>query len=208
MGTVPSPAPEQLAPQGRRKLRVTVGLAFVQTLRPALYVLLAASALLSFGAGSERFQSLLPAWVPNLAPLFFGVFLAIFVVYRLALVRARRYPAFVALFQIGLGVLTLVLLLPGTRKDLSQQAPADDVAALLGSGDARVRALAAEVAGARPGGQRWSRLLLERLGHGDPRVRAAARAALTRLAGSDPAVGLSDEAAAARWREELRARGW
>jgi hypothetical protein len=185
-----------------------VGLAFVRTLRPALYLLLAASALLSFGAGSERYQSLLPSWVPNLAPLFFGVFLAIFVVYRLALVRARRYPAFVALFQIGLGVLTLVLLLPGTRRELAPQAPADDVAALLGSGDARVRALAAEVAGTRAGGQRWARLLVERLSDANPNVRSAARAALAKLAGSDPAAGLSDEATAARWREELGARGW
>ena len=208
MGNEPSPAPQQAAPPGRRKLRVTVGLAFVKTLRPALYVLLAASAVLSFGAGSERYQSLLPSWVPNLAPLFFGVFLAIFVVYRLALVRAKRYPAFVALFQIGLGVLTLVLLLPGTRRELSQGGPADDVAALIVSGDARVRALAAEVAGSRPGGQRWSQLLVERLSDGDARVRAAARSALARLAGSDPAAGLSDEAAAARWREELRSRGW
>jgi hypothetical protein len=187
---------------------VTVGLAFVQTLRPALYLLLAASALLSFGAGSERFQSLLPAWAPSLAPLLFGTFLAIFAVYRLALVRARRYPAIVGLFQIGLGVLVLVLLLPGTRRELSQQPPGDDVRALLGSGDPRVRALAAEVAGQRPGGPRWAGALVERLGDGDARVRAAARAALVRLAGSDPSAGLSDEDAATRWRDELKARGW
>jgi hypothetical protein len=187
---------------------VTVGLAFVQTLRPALYVLLAASALLSFGAGTERYQSLLPAWAPSLAPLLFGAFLGIFAIYRLALVRARRYPAIVALFQIGLGVLVLVLLLPGTRRELALQGPADDVSALLSSGDPRVRALAAEVAGTRPGGQRWAGLLLERLGDGDARVRTAARVALARLAGTDVAAGLSEEAAAARWRDELRARGW
>ncbi|HMC33511.1 MAG TPA: hypothetical protein VKH65_03850 [Myxococcales bacterium] len=36
-----------------RKLRVRVGLAFVRTLRPALYALLVASALLTFWAGSD-----------------------------------------------------------------------------------------------------------------------------------------------------------
>ena len=36
-----------------RKLRVRVGLAFVRVLRPALYVLLVASALLTFWAGGD-----------------------------------------------------------------------------------------------------------------------------------------------------------
>ena len=209
MTAEPQTAPE--AAQGkppRRKLRVTVGLAFVKTLRPALYLLLVASALLSFWAGSERGQSQVPGWTPGLAPLLFALFLGIFAVYRLALVRAKRYPAVPALFQFFLGVLVLVLLLPATRREFAQPAGADDVAALLSAGDPRVRALAAEVAGSRPGGQRWARLLLERLTDSDPQVRSAARASLARLAGSDPAAGLPDAAAATRWRDEIRSRGW
>lgn len=202
-----APAPAQGKPP-RRRLRVTVGLAFVRILRPALYLLLVASALLSFWAGSERGQSQMPGWAPGLAPLLFALFLGIFAVYRLALVRARRYPAVPAVFQVFLGALVLVLLLPATRRELSQPAGADDVAALLTAGDPRVRALAAEVAGGRAGGQRWARLLLERLSDSEPRVRSAARAALARLAGSDPTAGLPDDAAASRWREEVRSRGW
>jgi hypothetical protein len=196
---------------GRRHLRVSVGLAFVPLLRPALYGLLAGSAVLAFWAGSELAGKRMPPWMAAMAPAFFGVFVAIFAVYRLTLVRARRYPAATGLFQIGLGALVFVLLLPGTRRQLSEQ-PAgfaqDDVAALLGAGDPRVRALAAEVAGSRPGGQRWAAQLIDRLTDSDARVRAACRLALARIAGSDPAAGLSDEAAAARWRDEARTRGW
>lgn len=197
--------------RGQPRLHVSGGLAFVQTLRPALYALLLGSAMLSFWAGGEIAGHRMPEWASGLAPLLFGVFLGIFAVYRLSLVRARRYPAATGLFQIGLGVLVFVLLLPGTRRQLSEQAApaaADEIASLLAAGDPRVRALAAEVAGTRPGGQRWTGLLIGRLTDGDPRVRAASRAALSRLAGSDPAAGLSDEAAAARWRDEARGRGW
>ena len=196
---------------GRPRPHVTVGLAFVQTLRPALYALLVGSAVLSFWAGGEIAGHKMPEWASGLAPLLFGVFLGIFAVYRLTLVRAKRYPAAVGLFQIGLGALVFVLLLPGTRRQLSEQAApaaADELASLLSAGDPRVRALAAEVVGTRAGGQRWAGLLIDRLTDGDPRVRAASRAALAKLAGSDPSAGLSDEAAAARWRDEARSRGW
>jgi hypothetical protein len=143
---------------GRRRLRVRVGLAFVRTLRPALYALLVCSALLSFWAGGEIAGRRLPGWAASLAPALFGVFLAIFAVYRLALVRARRYPAATGLFQIGLGVLVFVLLRPATRRQLSERAPpagGDDVTALLASPDPRLRAVAAELAGYRYGGARW-----------------------------------------------------
>ena len=199
---------------GRRPLRVSVGLAFVKTLRPALYLLLVGSAVLAFWAGGEIAGRRMPDWAAAMAPALFGIFLAVFAVYRLALMRARRYPAATGYFQIGLGALVFVLLLPGTRRQLSERAtsaaPAadDDVGSLLGAGDPRVRALAAEVAGTRAGGGRWALLLVDRLGDDDPRVRAASRAALARLAGSDAGAGLSDEAAAARWREEARVRGW
>ena len=197
---------------GRPPLRVTGGLAFVQTLRPALYALLLCSAMLSFWAGGEIAGRRMPAWASGLAPLLFGLFLAIFAIYRVALVRARRYPAAVGLFQIGLGALVFVLLLPGIRRELSEQsAPTgiDELSPLLGAADPRVRALAAEVAGTRKGGQRWAAQLIDRLEEdSDPRVRAAARSALVRLFGRDPAAGLSDEAAANRFRDEARILGW
>lgn len=194
----------------RRKLPVRVGLAFVRTLRPALYVLLVASALLSFWAGGELFGHAPPSWSHSLAPALFGIFLVVFSVYRLALVRARRYPAATGLFQIGLGALVWALLLPGVRQNLARGAPGqeDPVPELLASGDARVRAAAAELAGLRDGGQRYAPALLERLEDPDPTVRSAARTALSHLAGTDVAAGLDDAEAARRWRDEALRRGW
>ncbi len=112
-----------------RKLRVRVGLTFVRTLRPALYVLLVASALLTFWAGGGIGGRELPRWAASAAPVFFAVFLVVFAVYRLALVRAKKYPAAMGLFQIGLGALVWVLLLPGTRQGIGRE-QGDDVQVL------------------------------------------------------------------------------
>ncbi len=182
-----------------RRLRVRAGLAFVQVLRPALYALLAASALFTFWAGGGHG---LPRWTQVVAPTLFAIFLVVFAVYRFALVRARKRPAATALFQVGLGALIWVLLLPGTRLKIAPAGPADDVAALLSSPDARVRALAAEVAGYRAGGSRYAAELIERLDDADPRVRERAHASLVRLAGTD--AGESTEA----WRALAKQRGW
>lgn len=194
----------------RQRVGVRVGLAFVRTLRPALYVLLVLSAVLAFWAGGELFGRSPPRWAPSLAPTIFGVFLVVFSIYRLALVRARRYPVAPGLFQIGLGALLWVLLLPGVRETLSrpQAMQGDTLPALLSSSDPRVRAAATELAGLREGGQRYAQDLLDRLDDRDAAVRAAARKSLARIAGTDVAEGLSDEAAARRWRNEARARGW
>lgn len=199
---------------GPREPRAREGLSFVRLLRPALYALLVTSAVFAFWAGGEIAGHQLPRQLSQVAPLAFAAFLVAFAVYRVALIRAKRYPAANGLFQIGLGVLVWVLLLPGSRRGIEGPPPAasaapasDDVAALLASPDPRVRALAAEVAGAR-GGIQWAGLLLGRLADPDPRVRAAARAALVRLAGSDPAPGLAGDEAAERFRELGRARGW
>ena len=186
-----------------RKLRVRVGLAFVRTLRPALYVLLVASALLTFWAGGGIGGPELPRWAAAAAPILFGVFLLVFAVYRLALVRAKKYPAAMGLFQIGLGALVWVLLLPGTRQGMGRE-PGDDVQVLLRSSDPRVRALAAEVAGYRAN-QRYAADLVERLDDGDRAVRAAAHAALIRLFGKDFSPGEDGPAAQQKWREALRA---
>ncbi len=190
------------------RLHVRSGLRFVQFLRPALYALLVLSAGFAFWAGGDIAGHALPEWTQIAAPVVFAVFLVVFAVYRLTLVRARRYAASVGLFQIGLGALIWVLLLPGTRQKMALLRPGDDVPALMTSGDPRVRALAAEVAGVRPDGARYAENLIDRLNDRDLRVRKAARTALVRLAGSDPAPELEGEAAVARWREVARSRGW
>ena len=185
-----------------RRLRVRAGLGFVQVLRPALYALLTASALFTFWAGGDIAGHGLPRWTQVVAPTLFAIFLVVFAVYRFALVRARKYPAANGLFQVGLGALIWVLLLPSTRLKIAPAGPADDVEALLSSPDARVRALAAEVAGYRAGGSRYAAELIDRLDDADPRVRERAHASLLRLAGTD--AGESAEA----WRALAKQRGW
>ncbi|MFL5309579.1 MAG: HEAT repeat domain-containing protein [Myxococcales bacterium] len=189
-----------------RKLRVRVGLAFVRTLRPALYALLVASALLTFWAGADIGGRELPPRAAAAAPVLFAVFLVVFAVYRLALVRAKKYPAATGLFQIGLGALVWVLLLPGTRQRIGQE-HGDDVQVLMHSSDPRVRALAVEVAGYRAEPARYAADLVERLDDSDPPVRRAAHAALVRLFRTDVSPGQEGVAAQQKWREALRARG-
>ena len=75
------------------------------------------------------------------------------------------------------------------------------------SSDARVRALAAEVAGYRGNAALYAADLVERLDDNDPAVRRAAHAALARLLGTDVSPGQEGAAAQQKWREALRARG-
>jgi hypothetical protein len=185
-----------------RRLRVRAGLAFVQVLRPALYALLVLSALFTFWSGGPVAGRTLPPWTRSVAPTLFGIFLAIFAVYRFALMRARKYPAAMGLFQVGLGALIWVLLLPSTRQRIAPPSQADELPALMASPDPRVRAIAVEVAGYRGDGGRYAREMIERLGDADPAVRQRAHAALVRLAGTD--AGDSADS----WRELARARGW
>jgi hypothetical protein len=189
-------------------LKVRRGLRFVQALRPALYALLVLSALFTFWAGGDIGGKALPGWTQVVAPALFATFLVVFAVYRFALVRAKRYPAATGLFQVGLGALIWVLLLPGSRQKIAPpHASADELPALLASPDPRVRALAAELAGYR-GGPQYAAQLVEHLNDHDPRVRDRARASLVKIAGSDAAPGEQGDAAVEKWRELLRARGW
>jgi len=135
------------------------------------------------------------------APTLFAIFLAIFAVYRFALMRAKKYPVAIGLFQIGLGALIWVLLLPSTRLKIAPPSAADEVPVLMASPDARVRALAVEVAGYRRD-RRYVPDLIGRLDDADAAVRAKAHVALVRLTGTD--AGLEPEA----WRELARQRGW
>jgi HEAT repeat protein len=189
-----------------RRIRVRVGLAFVRILRPALYALLVASALLTFWAGGDIGGRELPPRAAAAAPVLFAIFLVVFAVYRLALVRAKKYPAATGLFQIGLGALVWVLLLPGSRQRIGTD-PGDDVQVLMRSSDGRVRALAAEVAGARGDPSRYAADLVELLDDPEPNVRRAAHAALVRLLGTDVSPGAEGTSAQHKWREALAARG-
>jgi hypothetical protein len=186
-----------------RRLRVGAGLAFVQVLRPALYALLVLSALFTFWSGGPVAGRTLPRWTQSVAPTIFAIFLAIFTVYRFALMRAKKYPAAMGLFQVGLGALIWVLLLPSARQKIKPpSAPVDEVPSLMASPDPRVRALAVEVAGYRGDGARYAAEMIDRLEDADPAVRERAHAALVRLAGHDRGP---DPAA---WRDEGRKRGW
>jgi len=182
-------------------LRVRSGLAFVQVLRPALYVLLVLSALFTFWSGAPVAGRSLPPWTRSVAPTLFATFLAIFAVYRFALMRAKKYPVATGLFQIGLGALIWVLLLPSTRQKIAPpSAVVDEVPVLLASPDPRVRAVAVEVAGYRRD-VRYAPELIDRLNDADPTVRGRAHAALVRIFGTD--AGRDPEA----WRELARQRG-
>ncbi|MCA1825790.1 MAG: hypothetical protein ABR567_23185 [Myxococcales bacterium] len=188
---------------GPGKLRVRAGLAFVQVLRPALYALLVLSALFTFWAGGDIAGHGLPSWTQVAAPTLFAVFLVVFAIYRFALVRARKYPAATGFFQVGLGALIWVMLLPGTRQKIAPPpASADSVPVLMTSSDARVRALAAELAGLRPHGSKYAAQLIDRLDDSDAAVRARAHESLVHIAGTDP--GTSTDA----WRELAKRRGW
>jgi hypothetical protein len=186
-----------------RRLRVRSGLAFVQVLRPALYALLVLSALFTFWSGGAVAGRTLPRWTQSVAPTIFGIFLAIFTVYRFALMRAKKYPAATGLFQVGLGALIWVLLLPSARQKIAPPSvAADEVPVLMASPDPRVRSLAVEVAGYRADGPRYAADLIDRLEDADPAVRERARASLVRLAGTDAGPD------AGAWRELARTRGW
>lgn len=182
------------------RLKVRAGLGFVQVLRPALYALLVLSAFFTFWAGGEVAGKALPHWTQQVAPTIFGIFIVIFAIYRLALVRAKKYPAATGLFQIGLGALIWVMLLPSTRSKIAPPPAGDEVQALLSSGDSRVRALAAEVAGYR--GPKYAMTLIDRLDDADPTVRQRAHDSLVRLAGKD--LGPSSDA----WKAAAKERGW
>jgi hypothetical protein len=191
-----------------RRLRVRRGLAFVQVLRPALYALLVLSALFTFWAGGEIAGHSLPEWTRGAAPAVFAVFLVVFAIYRMALVRAKKYPAMTGLFQIGLGAIIWVLLLPSTRQRMVTPPDADYVPALMTSADPRVRAMSSELAGYRPDGVRYVGALIDRLDDADARVRFQARASLQKLAGQDPAPGEDGKAAQEKWRALARQHGW
>lgn len=160
-----------------------------------LYVLLLSSAAVSLWTRG-RAGAVPPGW-ERVAPGLFLAFLVGFALYRAALVRARKYPAGKALFQVGAAVLFLLVLLPRPRP----LAGSDPLEGLLHDPSPAVRALAAEVARSRPEGKRYGPALIEALADVDPEVRAQAHRSLVQLVGEDRGEG---PASAPAWSELFR----
>jgi hypothetical protein len=171
------------------------GIRYGPALAGTLYLLLVVSAALALWA--RRTPSGLPTPLGMAAPWIFLVFVVAFALYRLGLVRAGRYPAFKAFFQVGAGVLFFTLLLPGAQ---SRYIPESDLEALLHDANPRVRAMAAEVARHRPEGKQHASLLVRALQDPDPAVRTQAHLSLVAMTGQD--LGAPGDANAMKaWRE-------
>lgn len=166
-------------------------------LRLVLYLVLVVSALvtmLGLPAIERRVDAttLDPFWL--LAPsLCFGIFLLVYAIDRFRLVRFRSYPSGRALFQVFFGLVFLMLLLPSSiveyRSALVSRPARDELTALMHHRDARVRAMACELAGLRSGGGRYVQALGQALVDRNARVGAAARLALRRVTGRDFVTG-------------------
>ena len=173
---VSSTDPPQAAPEGFRLGPV---------LAATLYLLLVASAAVALG--TRRFPGVLPKALELIGPALFFMFLVCFTLYRWALVRAKRYPAPKAFFQVGAAALFFTLLLPAAKKEYEPRE--DEIEMLLSDNNPKVRALAAEVIGHRPDGAKYGRQLVKALTDPDPRVRERAHQSLVRLAGEDLGPG-------------------
>lgn len=187
----------------------------VRVMRWVLFALLIVSAALSLVGLPELQEAVAAGRTPPVAlalpPAFLAVFIVGYGVYRIALVRAGRYPAGKALVQLAvmllvLGVVAGVALRPPTGLSAPGRGPVE-LGRPLASADPEVRALGAELARHRPRdeGVAVAGRLVELLGDPSPEVRRQARAALVALAGRD--VGGEGSDAAQRWRDWVRGGG-
>lgn len=156
------------------------GIRYGPALAGVLYLLLVGSAALALWA--RRSPGGLPTEVGLAAPWVFLLFVVAFAVYRLGLVRAGRYPAFKAFFQVGVAVLVFMLLLPQAQRSY---APMGELEALLMDPNPRVRALAAEVARYRPEPIRYAPALVRAMEDPDIEVRRQAHRSLVAVTGQD-----------------------
>jgi hypothetical protein len=187
--------------------------AFLRPVRPLLYGLLLAAAVLTLtgvpylepAVREGRFSPL----VLVIAPSLLAIFILLFAVYRFVLVRAGRYHAGKALVQVGFMAAALALVLPGSlgRYRAAGTVRPVDLTRQLVSGDPEARAMAAELARhrSRDDALRYVPRLVALLDDTSPEVRRQARASLTSLAGLD--AGGEGPSAAGRWREWWRGRG-
>jgi hypothetical protein len=182
----------------------------VKAARWVLFALLLVSAGLTLFGLPEMQRAVAEGRWPSAALAVPAALLALFAVgyaaYRIALVRAGRYPAGKALFRIALmaaavGAAAGIVLVPPEAGAPGESSI--DLSRPLGSPDPEVRALAAELVRHRPRKQAlaYADRLVELLDDGSPEVRRQARLSLTSLAGRDVGGGPD---AAARWRELFR----
>jgi hypothetical protein len=167
-------------------------------LAATLYILLVGSAVLSLAA--HQYPGVLPRVLSLAAPWVFLAFAAVFTLYRLVLVRAKKYPVSKAFFQIGAAVLFFTLLLPRSGPAAAQR---ESLERLITDADPRVRALAVEVAAYRPDGARYAPKLAQALEDPDEAVRDRAHAALVRLNGGADLGPPSDAAALKAWKDRF-----
>ena len=150
----------------------------------SLYGLLAISAGVALWA--QRSPNSVPPLVASAAPFVFLLFAVGFAAYRFALVAANRYSAFKAFFQVAVMAVFFMLLVraaPSTYWALPVAAPAspDMIAPLFSDSNARVRALAAELAQYRPASPAMTAALVAALDDADPAVKNAAHQSLVAL---------------------------
>lgn len=165
----------------------------------ALYLLLVGSAALALWV--RQVPGALPPKLEVAAPWVFLAFAIGFAAYRLALVRAKKYPAAKALFQIGATVLFFMLLLPSSKGRFAE--PADPLEVLLVDRNPEVRALAAEVSRHRMDGEKYLPRLAQALRDPSPEVRREAHRSLVALTGVDLGPP-EDERAVEAWNERYR----
>ncbi|MGA9520802.1 MAG: HEAT repeat domain-containing protein [Myxococcaceae bacterium] len=164
-----------------------------------LYVLLVGSAVLALWV--REFPGAVPVALAKAAPWVFLAFILVFALYRFGLVREGKYPASKAFFQVGSALIFFMLLLPGSRVRYGEHR--DPLTDLMLDANPRVRALAAEVAGYRPDGEKYGAELVKALRDPDPKVREEAHASLVRLTGQD--LGRPDDPQALKaWGERFR----
>lgn len=184
----------------------------VRAARWGLFGLLLVSAAVTLFGLPELQRAVAEGRWPSAALAIPATLLALFVVgyaaYRIALVRAGRYPAGRALVRIALmgavvGAVAGLVLAPPDAAPPGEAAVS--LARPLASTNPEVRALAAEVARSRPREEALAVVdrLVELLEDGSPEVRRQARRTLEALAGRD--VGGEGPDAAERWREYWRA---
>lgn len=165
----------------------------------ALYLLLVASAALALWVAQS--PGVVDRGLELVAPWLFLLFALGFAGYRWALVRAKKYPAGKAFFQVGTAALFFMLLLPGARRPQPEGVPGGELELLLNDANPAVRALAAEVVRSRPDGALHAPTLARALGDPDARVRAQAHTSLVKLAGVD--LGAPDqEGAVEAWQKK------
>jgi hypothetical protein len=130
----------------------------------------------------------------------FLAFAVVFTLYRLTLVRAKKYPVSKAFFQIGAAILFFTLLLPRGGPMAAQR---DSLERLISDSDPRVRALAVEVAAYRPDGPRYAPRVARALEDPDEAVREHAHAALVKLNSGTDLGPPSDAAALKAWKDRF-----